>query len=61
MRNLNAHPITDAEKIAILRQMIEEKRNSDSVGDITAYALEQIIRDVYKCTAQKEDIKKEDT
>lgn len=55
MRNLQQYPITEAEKIAVLRQMINQEQ-TNAVGDITAVALQEILKDLYHATSYKEGI-----
>lgn len=56
MRNLSQYPITEAEKIAVLRRMIDQEKSSGEVGGITVVALEMILRDLYRISAFHEGI-----
>lgn len=62
MRNLLQYPVTQAEKISILRKIIEDKRENLAdlpFGDITVAVLEEILKDLYRVTAHDEGIQDE--
>ncbi len=60
MRDLVAYPVTQAEKIAVMREIYNEtvEKNYEEVicGDMRAIILAEIIADLYKATATEEGI-----
>lgn len=46
MRNLNQHPITQAEKISALNHAIGNQEASAKLGDIRPVALKAVLRDI---------------
>lgn len=64
MRNISEYPVTQAEKIALLRRLItaeQEKLSNGNapIGDMTLIVLEEILKDLYKATAFDEGISSE--
>lgn len=60
MRNLIEYPITYAEKIATLRQVINDYMKEEvaelTAGDMTVCVLNAILNDLYRATASDEGI-----
>ena len=60
MRNIVEYPITFAEKISVLRAVIEREQKEvdfyESCGDMTVCVLQEIMRDLHRFTAKDEEI-----